>query len=152
MNQEQFVMERAKLLFGGYRRGDANDPDTYVLSVAAVLAMYQAEVVREVTDPRTGISTHEKFRAYPPNSGELKAHCDGVAARRDRLAKYAALPKSTLQRLPEPSGPKPPGSRANLLVRRGTARYEAMVERARDADPADWRTDAEGIRVPFDWY
>ena len=65
-------MERAALLFGCYRRGDANDPDTYVAAVAAVLSLYEPDIIREATDPRTGIQTAEKFAAFMPNAGELK--------------------------------------------------------------------------------
>lgn len=53
-----YAMERARLLFGQYRAGDANDPETYVASVAAVLAEYPMETIRYVTDPRTGIAAN----------------------------------------------------------------------------------------------
>jgi hypothetical protein len=79
-------MERAKVLFGSYRRGDANDPDAYVAAVAAVLSLYDADLIREVTDPRTGIMTSEKYMSFMLNAGELKVYCEGIAARRDRLS------------------------------------------------------------------
>jgi hypothetical protein len=53
-----YATSRAKILFGQYRRGDANDPDTYVAGVAAVLAEYPPETIRYVTDPRTGIAAN----------------------------------------------------------------------------------------------
>ena len=73
------------MLFGSYRRSDAADPDTYVAAVAAVLALYSTDLIREVTDPRTGIQTSEKFMAFMPNAGELKHYCEGIAARNERL-------------------------------------------------------------------
>jgi hypothetical protein len=66
------------LLFGQYRRGDANDPETYVAAVAAVLSCYSNDTIREATDPRTGISATEKFAAFMPNPGEVKLFCDDL--------------------------------------------------------------------------
>src|SRR3990167_2092890 len=111
-NRELYAAARAKLLFGGYRRGDANDPDIYVASIAAVLACYGEDIIREVTDPRSGISTvtdfgqlHKDFTAFMPNSGELKAYCDGIVNRRWRVDQYAALPPPRLRLPKPPAGP-----------------------------------------------
>lgn len=85
-SRPEYAAERAKLLFGQYRKGDANDPDIYVASITAVLTDYCPETVRLVTDPRTGIATYEKFRIWMPNPGELKAACEDIEApaRRER--------------------------------------------------------------------
>lgn len=85
-SKPEFAAERAKILFGQYRRGDANDPEIYVASITAVLTDYCPETVRLVTDPRTGIATYEKFRIWMPNPGELKAACEDIEApaRRER--------------------------------------------------------------------
>lgn len=152
-HQAIYAAERARMLFGGYRRGDANDPDMYVASIAAVLATYDADLIARVTDPRTGISTHEKFRTFMPNSGELKAYCDEQQAIRDKFKGYAALPRPTFKRLPSP--PPRPGHRANVFVPTSAPQYAAMLERARapDADPLDWRNDGvrPGIWVTMVW-
>lgn len=146
-------MERAKILFGGYRRSDANDPELYVASIAAVLAIYEEDLIREVTDPRTGISTTDKFGAFPPNSGELKSYCDARAEHRARLAKYADLPKPNLVRVALPAPPPKAGRRANLFVpRRNTPIFDKMCRLAERADPADFEILPEGIRVPLNWY
>jgi hypothetical protein len=115
--------------------------------------MYKPDIIREVTDPRTGISTVEKFRAFPPNSGELKAYCDARVAYVARIREYAKMPLVNFVRLP-PQAPreKPPGHRANLIVPRDAAAFQAMVERSKTADPADWCWDPKGIRVPQTWY
>lgn len=69
----EFAAERARLLFGCYRRGDANDPKTYVTAVAAVLADYPDETIRYVTDPRTGMASRGDWL---PTVGEVKRACE----------------------------------------------------------------------------
>lgn len=140
-------MERSKFLFGGYRRGDANDPDVYVASIAAVLACYEPEIIREVTDPRTGISTTEKFQTFMPNSGELKAYCDAVASQRARIANLARFPRQSFAALPRP--PRPPlrpGARANVLIHKGAPPYADLVAKAKQEGERslDWRDDERG--------
>jgi hypothetical protein len=71
--KEEFAAERARMLFGSYRKGDANDPDTYVAAVAAILADYDDDVIVRVTDPRTGIARKLKFM---PNPAEVADECD----------------------------------------------------------------------------
>jgi len=139
-------MERAKVLFGSYRRGDANDPDMYVASIAAVLACYEPELIRRVTDPRIGISTHEKYRTFMPNSGELKAYCDEHANLMARIRHYAALPPLTPQREPSPLAPL-----ANVFVPANNKRYPEMIERARTGDVREFRFVANGIWVSMQW-
>lgn len=144
------------MLFGCYRRGDANDPDTYVAAVAAVLASYDdADLIREVTDPRTGINATEKFASFMPNAGELKIYCDGVARRKANLARLGALPKPDFTRaqLPKP-GPKP-GDLANAFIPATHPKYQELVEWSRDADDRLWRVGKshngrEGIYVAHD--
>ena len=147
-------MQRAKLLFGSYRRNDAADPETYVLAVSAVLARYEEETIREVTDPTTGICTVDKFRAFLPNAGELKAFCDSRAGYRARLKQYADLPKPDFSRKALPAPEPRPGRRANLIVPREDARYPEMCERAKrpDADPAEFEWHAKGIKVAWSWW
>lgn len=72
-----FAAQRAKLLFGCYRKGDANDPETYTAAVTAILADYSPEVIQRVTDPRTGIPRHLKFM---PNPAEVAEACERAKA------------------------------------------------------------------------
>src|ERR1700733_10534882 len=51
----EYATERARLLLGCYRTGDANDPDTYVAAIAATLARYSAQIITDVTHPVTGL-------------------------------------------------------------------------------------------------
>jgi hypothetical protein len=70
------------LLFGQYRKGDANDPETYVATIAAILAEFPEETVRYVTDPRTGLASNPipdpetgKVWTGMPNPAEVKQAC-----------------------------------------------------------------------------
>lgn len=62
-------------MFGCYRKGDANDPETYTLAIAAVLAEYTPDVVRQVTDPRSGLPSRLKWL---PSVSEVKEACDDL--------------------------------------------------------------------------
>jgi hypothetical protein len=68
-----YAAERARLLFGCYRKGDANDPETYTAAVTVILAQYEPEVIQRVTDPRAGIPRQLKFM---PNPAEVAEACD----------------------------------------------------------------------------
>lgn len=147
----EYATQRAKLLFGSYRRGDANDPDVYVAAVAKVLAGYDASLIRDVTDPEIGISTTEKFASFMPNAGELKRYCEDVAARRarlDRLGSLEVLPRATLF-LPPPE-PRP-GDLANVFVASTNPRYAKLVEWSKRPDTSErlFRHDKGGIWVGF---
>lgn len=79
--------ERARLLFGSYRKGDANDPETYTAAITAILADYPEEVIRFVTHPRTGIA---RVFTFLPNPADVSDFCDAVVrsfSYRERMAK-----------------------------------------------------------------
>ena len=124
------------------------------MAIAAVLEMYDEGLIREVTDPRTGISTTGKFVAFPPNAGELKAYCEGRAACRDRIYRYAELAPIDPNRIALPAPPPRPGRRANVIVPRECPRYEEMHQRAlkADSDPAEWEWHPKGIKVSLSWW
>jgi hypothetical protein len=141
------------MLFGCYRRGDANDPETYVAAISAVLSLYDAELIREVTDPRTGIQTAEKHMTFMPNAGELKVYCEAIAARRQRLQHLGSLPKPVRTRLPAP-GPRP-GDKATVFVPVSHERYAKLVEWSKTADARLWRfgkssDNRDGIWIAWD--
>jgi hypothetical protein len=139
------------VLFGSYRRGDANDPDAYVAAIAAVLSGYETDLIREVTDPRTGICATEKYMSFMPNAGELKVYCEGVAARRERMQRLGAIPPPDFScaRLPPP--PPAPGDLATIFVRATDTRYSSLVEWSKTADPRKFKSDERpGIWVSYD--
>ena len=71
--QLDYAANRARLLFGCYRKADANDPETYTAAITAILAEYEADVIQRVTDPRMGIPRRLKFM---PNPAEVADACD----------------------------------------------------------------------------
>lgn len=134
-----YATQRAGVLFGSYRRGDANDPDAYVTSIAAVLSLYDFELIREVTDPRTGIQTTEKFASFMPNAGELKLHCEAKQSHSARLKNLASVPKPdfNMARLAPPVAPA--GHCANVFVPADNGRYAALVEWSKTSDKRMWK-------------
>lgn len=60
-------------MFGCYRKGEANDPDIYAAAISAVLADYDMEVIRAVTDPRKGLP---RRIAWLPNVKEVGDACE----------------------------------------------------------------------------
>jgi hypothetical protein len=152
MNQRlSYATKRAEMLFGCYRRGDANDPDRYVSAIAAVLTLYDFEIMRDVTDPRTGIQTTEKFAAFMPNAGELKIYCDALDARKDRIQKLAELPRVDFSRARLAPPPPAPGDRATIFVPASNSRYAALLEWSKTADPRNFKFDPRpGIWVSWD--
>lgn len=128
------------MLFGSYRRGDANDPDAYVAAITAVLSIYDTDLMREVTDPRSGIQTSEKYMSFMPNAGELKVYCDGVANRRANIERLGSwqTPKPVAYLAPPP--PRP-GDLANLFVPAADRRYARLEEWSKTGDQRLFRFD-----------
>lgn len=68
-----YAAERAKLLLGCFRTGEANDPVTYVAAVTAILARYPEEIITTVTHPATGLP---KGRNWLPTVKEVFDACE----------------------------------------------------------------------------
>ena len=85
--QASYASERARLLFGFYRKGDANDPDAYVAGITAILAEYEPEVIRRVTDPRQGIAREVNWM---PTLAEVSKACNSAKATVEAERKLAA--------------------------------------------------------------
>lgn len=69
-----YAAERAKLLFGCYRTGDANDPETYVAAITAILARFPEDIITQVTHPDTGLPSNGK--GWLPTVKEVKDACN----------------------------------------------------------------------------
>lgn len=93
MAKKKLAADRARLLFGSYRKSDAHDPDTYALSIAEILLHYDDWIMCQATHPWTGIQRTEKFKHFPPNPGELADFCDDLNKLSKRYAYYDTLPK-----------------------------------------------------------
>jgi hypothetical protein len=141
------------VLFGSYRRGDANDPDAYVAAIAAVLSMYDSDLIREVTDPRTGIAMSEKYMSFMPNAGELKVYCEAIAARKERLQRLGSLPAPVpIHALLSPPAPAP-GDHATIFVPAANPRYASLLEWSKTADPRKFKFEKRpGIWVSHDMW
>lgn len=151
--QAEYATERAKILFGCYRRGDANDPDTYVAAVSMVLSKYAVEVIKAVTDPYSGLPSKKKENGYSgmPDVADVREACDNEATRIARMERYRVLPAPdfTRARLPRPA--PAPGDLATVFVPDSNPRFAALVEWAKTADPRKWKYDGRaGIVVSYD--
>lgn len=73
---KSYAAKRARLLFGCYRKGDANDPDTYVAAITAVLSRYSEDVIRAVTHPAKGLPIKTQFL---PTVKEVHDACENIA-------------------------------------------------------------------------
>lgn len=71
----QMAYHHAMLLAGCYRKDDAADPEIYGDAIAAVLSQYPAEVVKRVTDPRTGLPSRLKWL---PSVPEVQSACEEI--------------------------------------------------------------------------
>lgn len=141
-------------MFGCYRKGDANDADTFVKAVSLVLSHYAAEVVRDVTDPFAGLPSRKKENGYSgmPDVADVKEACEDEAARQHRMAEYAKIGKTEFKRIAAPKVTTP-GAWANVLIHAGHPQYAALKARteAKDADPRDWKIDERGLYVNLTW-
>jgi len=73
-----YATDRAKLLLGCYRTGDANDPETYVAAIAVTLARYPEEIITAVTHPVTGLPSQKNWL---PTIKEVRDACQELQER-----------------------------------------------------------------------
>ena len=74
----------AKLLCGQWPHLKADNPETYIATIAAVLSQFPPEIVGECCDPRIGLA---KFREFPPTAAAVDEWC---ARRETWYRKWAA--------------------------------------------------------------
>jgi hypothetical protein len=111
-------VERARLLLGCYRTGEANDPETYVAAIAATLSRFPEEVVTQVTHPATGLPAK---KGWLPTVKEVHDACEQAAepiiqqelrekriaeqlAAREEEERMRAQPRPTLEQMREKYG------------------------------------------------
>lgn len=129
------------MIFSAYRKDDFADPDSFVLQVGLVLERYPDGVIQEVSSPLTGIQRKSKF---PPTIADLVEACDQEVARLARIQKLSQLKLA-------PREPRVAQHRANVFVPIDAPQHAAMVERAKTADPKDYRREGLGIWVALGW-
>lgn len=93
---KSYAAKRARLLFGCYRKGDANDPDTYVAAITAVLSRYEESVIRAVTHPAKGLPIKTQFL---PTVKEVFEACEALdEPRREAEARKKRIEKQLAER------------------------------------------------------
>ncbi|TAL43812.1 MAG: hypothetical protein EPN91_05505 [Salinibacterium sp.] len=91
-----YAADRARLLLGCYRTGDANDPDTYVAAISAILSRYPEEIITEVTHPATGLPSRSNWL---PTVKEVADACEAaISWRREREAREERIRKQLQER------------------------------------------------------
>jgi len=99
-----YATQRAKLLLGCYRTGDANDPDTYVAAISATLARYSEQIITDVTHPVSGLPAK---KSWLPTVKEIFDACEEEADRtrqqtaRERRIKEQFAARAEQDRLAE---------------------------------------------------
>jgi len=119
-----------KILFGGFRFSDADDPEVFAQGALAIFTGYTEEIVREVVHPRYGLQVRLK-RA--PLLSELKEACDRVAGEIANRERRAMLNNHRVL-LDTPYGPKPEAEGMVLLQSPDAQRRLTPEERAALAD------------------
>ncbi len=76
------------MLFGCYRKTDANDPEVLAAAIAATLAEFPMDVVEYVTDPRTGLPATSK---WIPSVFEVREACEKRVEYTDNVKKLVNL-------------------------------------------------------------
>ncbi len=90
----EYAAKRARLMFGCFRKGEANDPDTYVAAITATLAKYPDDVITAVTHPTEGLPIEQEWL---PSVKVVHDACERLMApikerklREERIAKQLA--------------------------------------------------------------
>jgi uncharacterized protein YllA (UPF0747 family) len=84
------------MMFGCFRKGDANDPDMYVAAITSTLARYPEDVIIEVTHPGTGLPTKSSFL---PSVKEVFDYCEKrMEPRREAAARQKRIDKQLADR------------------------------------------------------
>jgi hypothetical protein len=100
---KSYASKRARLLFGCYRKGDANDPDTYVAAITAVLSRYPEDVIRAVTHPAKGLPIRTQFL---PTVKEVYDACEAIMQpKRDAEAHKKQVEKQIAERKESETAP-----------------------------------------------
>lgn len=121
-------------VFSAYRADQYSDPDSFKISLGAVLEQYPNEVITYVCDPRAGIQRRSK---WPPTISEMVEACDD---HREFLARQRAPRPSFSERKPPPLLQAwPQGCMAQVFVPEGHARYASLCERAENSNPIWWK-------------
>jgi hypothetical protein len=84
-------LERTRILFGCYRKTDANDPEIYLTAAVAILLQYPKTIIDHVTDPVHGLPASKYFL---PSIAEIREACEIRSRFEQTIAKPAHKPRS----------------------------------------------------------
>jgi hypothetical protein len=123
-----YAAQRAKLLLGCYRTGDANDPQVYVAAITAVLARYPEEIITRVSHPVTGLPSK---KGWLPTVKEVRDACEHeFEPIREENARLKRIKEQLEMRERMDRGEKPTLAQLKEKVRRkwGPRRAEKPIE------------------------
>ena len=110
-DRPSWITQRARKVFGSYRKDDFAAPDAFLISLGEILEKYPDSVIREATETTTGIQSQCKF---PPSIAEVKAFCEDLKRRENFLPEWEKRARKQLaEREHEPvRGVGPPPGRS----------------------------------------
>lgn len=104
-NLTSYAAARAKLLLGCYRTGEANDPETYVAAITAILSRYPTPVMTAVTHPATGLPSK---KSWLPTIKEVTDACDEAEeTSKQQVARERRIEEQIAARAADEAAPKP---------------------------------------------
>lgn len=120
-DRPSWITQRARKVFGSYRKDDFADPDVFLISLGVILEKYPNAVIHEATEPSTGIQSHSKF---PPSIAEVKEYCEELKRRATYASDWDAHSRKQLnERDYEPRvrdrGPPPGESYEEMFAKHG---------------------------------
>ena len=98
----ELAAQRTRLMLGCFRRGEANDPATFVAAITATLSRYPDAVILAVTDPATGMPARSDWL---PTVREVRDYCEDVW---EPIREQAAREKRIAEQLAARDAPEPP--------------------------------------------
>lgn len=99
------------MLFGCYRRGDAEDPEVYLRAAVAVLRGYPEPIVKAVCDPVGGLPSRSQFL---PTIYEIGSECERrMKPLRDQQAR---LRREATEEKPRDIGPEEAARRREFIA------------------------------------
>jgi hypothetical protein len=125
-------------MFGCYRKGDANDPETYVAAITATLARYPEDVILRITHPVDGLPGQKDFL---PTVAEVRRACESeMGPRRRRLALERQREQERAEEAAREKNRNTPEEDAKVLA--GLRKLAASLE------SGIWDDEATGEKLP----
>lgn len=155
-----WATRQAKLLFGSFRKADADDPETFTAGCLRLFTAYSPDVVRYVIDPVTGVPGQSEWlpslrkvkEALDARAGQVVNHRAAAERERDQLEarrrdEVVRKVRPTLDELREKHGPNwsmaPPERETEEAV---ASRRERMDK----ANRRSFEAECKAAGVPLD--